>query len=307
MICRSPKLWMTVEEDAFLRALLPEYMKSSGQSTCAIIKHKEAVKHWFRWQTNSAHLAHSVKQKHTEVLVEWKHDRELAKVGLVEELDDDAKIQRYRAFNKLGSHLDQKFCHLSYKTGGLKFTCIAGGCNPSTGEVMAANFHLGETDTGAEFSACYPGFLDIQITYADFVMEAVDFSCGNNGALSEPTVSPPIMSPAVAHHDELPSLPAVPDIQAAILWPQLMSPQMLSPSLLNKTAGGATTGTAIGTSDHLTPLTAEGPKDLTVQHANMSHRNMDRHSTSLGHRIHISVLWQELQRVKKMMNLISHL
>ncbi|KAG2035511.1 hypothetical protein BDR03DRAFT_983654 [Suillus americanus] len=111
-----------------------------------------------------------VKQKHTEVLAKWKNDRELFKSGSVIEVDNDVKIQ---AFNKLGSHLDHVFCHLSHKTGGLKFTCIAGGSNPSTGEVVVIDFHLGQTDTGAEFSSCYSGFSDVQVAYADFVKEAV--------------------------------------------------------------------------------------------------------------------------------------
>jgi hypothetical protein len=34
-----------------------------------------------------------VKEKHTEMLTRWKRNRELAKEGLVEEIDDDAKIQ----------------------------------------------------------------------------------------------------------------------------------------------------------------------------------------------------------------------
>ncbi|KAG0691802.1 hypothetical protein DFH29DRAFT_883705, partial [Suillus ampliporus] len=96
--------------------------------------------------------------------------RELVKSGFVMEVDNDAKIW---AFNELGSHLDHVFRHLSHKTGGLKFTCIAGGRNPSTGEVMVVDFHLGETDTGAEFSSCYSGFSDIQVAYADFMKEAV--------------------------------------------------------------------------------------------------------------------------------------
>jgi hypothetical protein len=33
--------------------------------------------------------------------------------------------------------------------------------------------HLGETGAGAEFSACYPGFSDVQVAYADFVKDAV--------------------------------------------------------------------------------------------------------------------------------------
>lgn len=35
------------------------------------------------------------------------------------------------------------------------------------------SFHLGETDTGAAFSACYPGFSDVQVAYADFSKKAI--------------------------------------------------------------------------------------------------------------------------------------
>ncbi|KAG0696156.1 hypothetical protein DFH29DRAFT_1004799 [Suillus ampliporus] len=289
MLSCGPKLWTTIEEDAFLKALLPGYNRCRHQKLyrnfwintfripaegdltpdqkeivgLAITKRKEVIKHWFRWQTSTARLAHSgnsrtvlnlddtfggggalrgsrapqevevysqyhynarvkaaadtaikaegitsrgeklskrkevthimyateddairtkVKQKHAEVLAKWKCDRELVKAGSVEEIDNDAKIQ---AFNELGSHLDRIFRHLSYKTGGLKFTCIAGRCNPSTGEVVVVDFHLGETDTGAEFSACYSGFLDIQVAYADFVKEAVGMSLANEEALAQ--------------------------------------------------------------------------------------------------------------------------
>ncbi|KAG1727452.1 uncharacterized protein EDB91DRAFT_1086394 [Suillus paluster] len=285
MVHRGPKSWATVEEEAFLKALLPEYRKCRYQKAYAnfwintlraffnkwpecmrlhcdpnsgipaeedltphqreivgqaITKHKQVIKRWFSWQVNMARLARScnsrgvlnlddtlgggasglggsrapqevevysqyhynahvkatadtvitaegissrgvklskwkevtriiyateddgihtkVKEKHAEILTKWKHDHELAKAG---------------AFNELGSHLDQIFHHLSYKTGGLKFTCIAGGRDPRTGEVVVVNFHLGETGTGAEFSACYPGFSDVQVAYADFVKDAV--------------------------------------------------------------------------------------------------------------------------------------
>ncbi|KAG2122508.1 hypothetical protein BD769DRAFT_1389598 [Suillus cothurnatus] len=294
MAHRGPKPWTTVEEDAFFKALLPEFIRAQHlkmfvnfwantfcsffhrwpKHTClhhndvpaegdltpdqlkivklAIIERKLVIKRWFRWQTNTVHLAHSgnsrgvlnlddtfnggvdelrgsqapqevkiysqyhyetcvkstadsaiategissrgdklskrkevtcimyakegdeicteVKQKHKEALAKWKHNCELAKAGLVEEVDNDTKIQ---AFNELGSHLDCIFHHLSHKMGGLKFTYIAGGHNPSTKEVIVVNFHLGETDTGADFSASYPGFLDVQVTYADFVKKAV--------------------------------------------------------------------------------------------------------------------------------------
>ncbi|KAG2053177.1 hypothetical protein BDR06DRAFT_1008823 [Suillus hirtellus] len=111
-----------------------------------------------------------VKQKHKKVLAKWKHNHELAKAGLVEEVNNDTKIQ---AFDELGLHLDCIFHHLSHKMGGLKFTCIAGGRNPSTGEVVVVDFHLGETDTSADFSASCSWFSDIQVAYANFVKKAV--------------------------------------------------------------------------------------------------------------------------------------
>lgn len=40
-----------------------------------------------------------------------------------------------RAFSELGAHLDRIFRHLSHKTG-LKFSCIAGGRDPRSGEVV---------------------------------------------------------------------------------------------------------------------------------------------------------------------------
>ncbi|KAG1884150.1 hypothetical protein F4604DRAFT_1919987 [Suillus subluteus] len=268
MVRRGPKSWATVEEEAFLKALLPEYRKCWHQKAYgnfwidtlhaifsqwpehmhlhrnpnlgipaegdltphqreivgqAIVMHKQVIKHWFRWRMNMARLARSgnsrgvlniddtlgggeratadaaiimegissreddaicteVKEKHTEMLTKWKHDCELAKVGSVEEIDDDAKMQ---AFNELGSHLDQVFCHLSYKTGGLKFTCIAGGRDPSTGEVVVVDFHLGETDTGVELSAFYPRFLDVQVAYADFAKDAVAHNDKMQSLMSE--------------------------------------------------------------------------------------------------------------------------
>ncbi|KAG1864789.1 hypothetical protein F4604DRAFT_1928591 [Suillus subluteus] len=109
-------------------------------------------------------LSKRKEKKHQDVLEKWKQGRELAKVGFMEEATDDTKIQ---AFNELGPHLDRVFHYLSHKTGGLKFSCIAGGRNPSTG------FHLGETDTGAAFSTCYPGFSDVQAAYADFSKKAI--------------------------------------------------------------------------------------------------------------------------------------
>ncbi|KAG1884340.1 hypothetical protein F4604DRAFT_1919510 [Suillus subluteus] len=120
--------------------------------------------------SRSKKLSKRKEKKHQDALEKWKEGRELAKAGFMEEATDDTKIQ---AFNELGPHLNRIFCYLSHKTGGLKFSCIAGGHNLSTGEIVVINFHLGETDTGAAFSTCYPGFSDVQAAYADFSKKAI--------------------------------------------------------------------------------------------------------------------------------------
>ncbi|KAG1852203.1 hypothetical protein F4604DRAFT_1686692 [Suillus subluteus] len=111
-----------------------------------------------------------VQGKHQEALMNWKEKCELAKAGFIQDVEQEEKI---RAFNELGAHLDHIFCHLSHKTGGLKFTCIAGGRNPATGDIVVLDYHLGETETGDEFSAEYAGFSEVQAAYANFVKLAL--------------------------------------------------------------------------------------------------------------------------------------
>ncbi|KAG1775312.1 hypothetical protein EV702DRAFT_1199620, partial [Suillus placidus] len=53
------------------------------------------------------------------------------------------------------------------------FTCIAGGRDPTTGDIVVLDYHLGETDIGSEFSAQYTGFGEVQTAYADFVKLAL--------------------------------------------------------------------------------------------------------------------------------------
>ncbi|OAX33909.1 hypothetical protein K503DRAFT_786143, partial [Rhizopogon vinicolor AM-OR11-026] len=112
-----------------------------------------------------------VKAKHQEALANWKQKHDLTKAGIIQGVDQDSKI---RAFGELGAQLDHIFRHLSHKTRGLKFTCIAGGRDPSSGEVVVLDFHLGETETGAEFSAHCAGFEEIQRAYTDFIKEALN-------------------------------------------------------------------------------------------------------------------------------------
>ncbi|KAG1749260.1 hypothetical protein EDB19DRAFT_1904772 [Suillus lakei] len=111
-----------------------------------------------------------VQEKHQEALASWKEKRGLARAGFVQEVEQKEKI---KALNELGAHLDHIFCHLSHKTGGFKFTCITGGQDPTMGDIIVLNYHLGETDIGSEFSAQYTGFGEVQTAYADFVKLAL--------------------------------------------------------------------------------------------------------------------------------------
>ncbi|KAG2336250.1 hypothetical protein BDR05DRAFT_953494 [Suillus weaverae] len=204
----------------------------------AILKRQSALKNWFRWRTNVAHLARSgrsggvlrldttlaggdemrgtrapqevevyshlhyedwvkadadaliasetvtsqpeeikaeVRRRHQVALEKWRQTCKLNKAGIVKEVDDETKT---KAFLELAGHLNCVFRHLSHKTGGLKFTCIAGGRNPATGEAVvldlpSLSFHLGDAAEGVDFSAHYLKFADIRAAYATFVNEAL--------------------------------------------------------------------------------------------------------------------------------------
>ncbi|KAG1774212.1 hypothetical protein EV702DRAFT_1200463 [Suillus placidus] len=152
-------------KDAADAAIVAAGATSRGEK---LSKRKEVTR--IKYASENKDVRIEIKKKHQDALEKWKQGRELAKAGFMEEVTNDTKIQ---AFNELGPHLNRVFRYLSHKTGGLKFSCIAGGRNPSTGEIVVIDFHLGETDTGAAFSACYPGFSDVQAAYANFSKQAI--------------------------------------------------------------------------------------------------------------------------------------
>ncbi|KAG1720606.1 uncharacterized protein EDB91DRAFT_1256903 [Suillus paluster] len=123
-----------------------------------------------KYATEDDDIRAEVQEKHQEALTNWKEKRELARASFVQEVEQEEKI---KAFNELGAHLNHIFRHLSYKTGGFKFTCIAGGRNPTTGDIVVLDYHLGETDVGSEFSVQYTGFGEVQTAYTDFVKLAL--------------------------------------------------------------------------------------------------------------------------------------
>ncbi|KAG1838728.1 hypothetical protein DFJ58DRAFT_845959 [Suillus subalutaceus] len=107
--------------------------------------------------------------------VQERHQESPSKAGFIPEVEQEEQI---KAFSELGAHLDCIFRHLSHKTGGLKFTCIAWGRNPATGGIVVLDYHLRETEMGDEFSAEYTGFSEVQTAYASFVELALSLDAG---------------------------------------------------------------------------------------------------------------------------------
>ncbi|KAG1775599.1 hypothetical protein EV702DRAFT_1046726 [Suillus placidus] len=153
---------MKEEADAAIKA---KGITTRGQK---LAKRKDLTRTKYAAEDDS--IKAEVQERHQEALVNWKKKRELAKAGFIPEVEQEEKI---KAFSELGAHLDRIFRHLSHKTGGLKFTCIVGGQNPATGEIVVVDYHLGETEMGDEFSAEYSGFSKVQTAYADFVKLAL--------------------------------------------------------------------------------------------------------------------------------------
>ncbi|KAG1830267.1 hypothetical protein DFJ58DRAFT_848501 [Suillus subalutaceus] len=145
-------------------------IKAEGIMTCGrkLAKRKDLTR--TRYAVEDDGIKAEVQARHQEALEIWKKKCELAKAGCVQEVEQEEKI---RAFSELGAHLDHIFRHLSHKTGGLKFTCIAGGRHPTTGEIIVLDYHLGETEMGVEFSGQYAGFGEVQTAYADFIKLAM--------------------------------------------------------------------------------------------------------------------------------------
>ncbi|KAG1868448.1 hypothetical protein F4604DRAFT_1682372 [Suillus subluteus] len=150
------------EADAAIKA---EGITTRGQK---LAKQKDLTRTKYAAEDDS--IKAEVQERHQEALVNWKKKRELAKAGFVPEVEQEEQI---KAFSELGAHLDHIFRHLSHKTGGLKFTCIAGGRNPATGDIVVLDYHLRETEMGDEFSAEYTGFSEVQTAYASFIKLAL--------------------------------------------------------------------------------------------------------------------------------------
>ncbi|KAG2107219.1 uncharacterized protein F5147DRAFT_774438 [Suillus discolor] len=150
------------EADAAIKA---EGITTRGQK---LVKRKDLTR--TKYAAEDDGIKAQVQERHQEALVNWKKKCELARASFVPEVEQEEKI---KAFSKLGAHLDRIFRHLSHKTGGLKFTCIAGGQNPAMGDVVVLDYHLGETEMGDEFLAEYAGFSEVQTAYANFVKLAL--------------------------------------------------------------------------------------------------------------------------------------
>ncbi|KAG2128939.1 uncharacterized protein EDB93DRAFT_1256489 [Suillus bovinus] len=145
-------------------------IEAKGITTCGQKLAKRKVLTRAIYAVEDGSVKAEVKARHQEAFAIWQKKHELAKAGFVHKVEQEEKI---RAFSKLGVHLDRIFCHLSHKTGGLKFTCIAGGQDPTTGDIVVLDYHLRETGMGNEFPAQYTEFGKVWTAYADFVKLAI--------------------------------------------------------------------------------------------------------------------------------------
>ncbi|KAG1855884.1 hypothetical protein C8R48DRAFT_675208 [Suillus tomentosus] len=60
-------------------------------------------------------------------------------------------------------------------TGGWKFSVLMGGHDPSTGEVLVFNYHVGEVESGAQFDQVYDKFDAVQSAFLEFVKQSIVF------------------------------------------------------------------------------------------------------------------------------------
>ncbi|KAG2341888.1 hypothetical protein BDR05DRAFT_949435 [Suillus weaverae] len=126
-------------------------IKAEGIST-----HGKKLARWkdltqVRYTSEDDDIRAEVQEKHQEALASWKEKWELARAGFIQEVEQEDKIKR----------------------GGFSFPFIAGGWDPTTGDIVVLDYHLGETDVGSEFSAQYTGFGEFQTAYTDFVKLAL--------------------------------------------------------------------------------------------------------------------------------------
>ncbi|OJA14170.1 hypothetical protein AZE42_14090 [Rhizopogon vesiculosus] len=69
--------------------------------------------------------------------------------------------------------LDRIFKYLSHATGGWKFTVLMGGHDPVINDVAVYNYHVGETESGAQFHKVYPTFDAVQHAFLDFIKDTL--------------------------------------------------------------------------------------------------------------------------------------
>ncbi|KAG2060349.1 hypothetical protein BDR06DRAFT_967343 [Suillus hirtellus] len=143
-------------------------------------KCKKAMKTWFRWQTNAAHLecvklqADAVIQAenitiHGKRLSKWKY----ITCATYATKDDDVKAQVKEKHQEALADWKQK-CNLAKTSAILDDVDQDSKISPISGKVVVLNFHLGEIESENNFSAYYAKFEDIQISYINFTKEALN-------------------------------------------------------------------------------------------------------------------------------------
>ncbi|KAJ8589751.1 hypothetical protein M405DRAFT_841672 [Rhizopogon salebrosus TDB-379] len=124
-----------------------------------------------KYEAESGEVKARVMKEYKKAMKKSQKAGKQAKSGLRERVDDSTKI---KAIRELPGTIDQVFRHLSYMTGGWKFTILMAGRDPyKSGEMRVFNYHLGQSEVGTEFSDCYVGFNDVLANFASFAEGAI--------------------------------------------------------------------------------------------------------------------------------------
>ncbi|KAG1866779.1 hypothetical protein F4604DRAFT_1682839 [Suillus subluteus] len=110
-----------------------------------------------KYEAESIDVKEKVKKEHQKLQKKFKKARKATEAR--EEVDNDTKI---KAIHELLVMLDHIFRHLSYMTGGWKFSVLMGGRDPEAGGNMRFfDYHLGECTAGGQFADSYVMYSEV--------------------------------------------------------------------------------------------------------------------------------------------------
>ncbi|OAX33801.1 hypothetical protein K503DRAFT_786239 [Rhizopogon vinicolor AM-OR11-026] len=122
-----------------------------------------------KYAAEDASTKANIKEMHKQALIKWHERRELAKSGVIGDVDQDSKIRSLAGPSVNLGHILITFSD-AYPTTLVVLSSLALLEDATQAQ---ENFHLGETEMGEEFSAHHAGFADVQVAYANFIKEAL--------------------------------------------------------------------------------------------------------------------------------------